>query len=411
MRVSTAFNKILSLPGTLVTTVEFTDTGLVLGVRRRSTVHRCPCGRRVRGRHDARRRRWRHLDFGATRVELEAVVVRIWCPRCQRVRTEDVPWARPAARFTRDFEDVIGWLAQRMDKTSVARLLRTSWKSVDRAIQRVVADHLNQERLEGLYRLGVDEVSYKKGHHYLSVVADHDTGHVVWVAKGRSEASLSGFFEALGPQRMAKVEAVTMDGGKAFIGAVGKALPNARICLDPFHVIQWATQAVDAVFRAQRMPFLTAQLNEAKNRKPWDRARAALRRGRENLTSEHLAVLKNIRRERRELYRAWNLKEELRDLYRLIDPAHAADYLRRWIRRARRSKIPAFTRLADRLEGHFERIIAAVELDLSNSRLEGINAKIRVIQRRGYGHHDPASLAASIYLCCAGIRVTLPTQR
>ena len=100
-----------------------------------------------------------------------------------------------------------------------------------------------------------------------------------------------------------------MDGSRGFIGAVGQAISTARICLDPFHVIQWATQALDAVFRAERMPFLTAALKAAKNRKPWDQARAALRRGREKLTAEHLRILRTIRRERRDLHRAWTLKK------------------------------------------------------------------------------------------------------
>ena len=90
------------------------------------------------------------------------------------------------------------------------------------------------------------------------------------MARGRSQASLGEFFDAIGPQRLSQVEAVTMDGSRGFIGAVGQAISTARICLDPFHVIQWATQALDAVFRAERMPFLTAALKAAKNRKPWD---------------------------------------------------------------------------------------------------------------------------------------------
>jgi transposase len=411
VRVNTAFNRILAIPGTVVDSVAFTEDGLVLGVRRRARTHSCPCGRRVRGRYDASTRRWRHLDFGTCRVQLEAVIARVWCPRCRRVRTEAVPWARPAGRFTRDFEDMIGWLAQRMDKTSVARLLRTSWESVDRAIVRVVADHLDDARLDALYRIGVDEISYRRGRKFLTVVADHDTGNVVWVTPGKSASCLAEFFDLLGPQRASRLQAVTMDGSKAFRAATSQAAPNAAICLDPFHIIKWASEALDAVFRAERFEFLTRANLAARSNAPWTAARYALRRAKENLTPGDHQMLAAMRRERVNVHRAWLLKEELRDLFRVIPAAKAGAYLKRWISRARRAGITPMVNLARRLEAHTDRILAGIQLGLSNSRLEGINAKIRVIQRRGYGYHHPDALAASIYLCCGGITITLPTAR
>jgi transposase len=103
---------------------------------------------------------------------------RVDCRACLRVRTEQVPWPRPGARHTRDFEDVAGWLAQRMDKTSVAKLPRCTWEAVDHIVARDVADHIDDSGLDGLYRIGPDEISYRRGHRYLTIVADHDTGRV-----------------------------------------------------------------------------------------------------------------------------------------------------------------------------------------------------------------------------------------
>jgi transposase len=165
VRVTTAFNRILALPGASVQAVTFTDEGLVLGLRRRGRRRlQCPCGVRTWARYDTSRRRWRHLDFGTCKVFVEADVHRIDCRNCLRVRTEQVPWARPGARHTTDFEDLTGWLAQRMDKTSVARLLRCSWEAVDHIVTRVVAEHIDDARLDALYRIGVDEISYRRGH-------------------------------------------------------------------------------------------------------------------------------------------------------------------------------------------------------------------------------------------------------
>jgi len=139
VRVTTAFNRVVGLPGAWVASASFTDAGIVLGLRRRGRWLSRPCGQRTRARYDSSRRRWRHLNFGACRVWLEADVHRIDCRDCGRVRTEQVPWARPGSRHTADFEDVVGWLAQRMDKTSVARLMCCSWEAVDHIVGRVVA--------------------------------------------------------------------------------------------------------------------------------------------------------------------------------------------------------------------------------------------------------------------------------
>ncbi|MDP9823640.1 transposase [Nocardioides massiliensis] len=130
---------------------------------RRAKRLRCPCGWSTRAVYDRSTRSWRGLDLGAAKLILRAEIRRLSCRRCGRVRTEDVPWARPGARFTRDFEDVVVWLAQRMDQTAITRLLRCSWEAVANIVGRVVADQFDDARLDEVYRIGVDEVSYRKG--------------------------------------------------------------------------------------------------------------------------------------------------------------------------------------------------------------------------------------------------------
>jgi transposase len=410
VRVTTAFNRVLGLPGAWVESVAFTDAGIVIGIRARSRRHSCPCGWSTTARYDVSRRRWRHLDMGATRLWLEADIARVACPSCRRVRTEQVPWARPAARHTRDFEQMIGWLAQRMDKTAIAQLLRCGWETVDAAVKRLVVEHtepIDGARLDGLYRIGVDEISYKRGHQYLTVVADHDTGRVVWVGRERSQDAVAEFLDALGPERAAVVEAVSLDGSSIYASVLIDGLPKARLCLDPFHVTKWVNEALDKVYAAA--PARPMVWNGKRyTRVHWRRTRTALRTGAENLDLAQRELVNAVRRRSYRLWRAWQLKEEFRHLYRLDDPRHARAYLRYWCTRALRSKIPEFAALVARLEKHFDAITAAVELRLSNSRLEGINAKIRVIQRRGYGHPDPDALAAMVHLCLGGIALTLP---
>lgn len=404
MRVSTAFNKMLGIPGAWVRSVGFAPKEVVVGIHLRRRRLHCPCGYTTRWRYDRSVRRWRHLDLGACKLFLEAEVRRVDCPRCG-VRTEEVPWARPGARHTRDFEDLCVWLAQRTDKTTVARLLRCSWEAVDRIVGRVVADQVDSTRLEDVYRIGVDEISYRRTHRYLTVVADHDTGGVVWVAEGRATQSFASFFEALGEERCAEVRAVSMDLAPAYRKAAREHCPQAEICADPFHVVRLANEALDHVYQAlgRRDPGLRGRA--------WHRMRAALRKGSERLTDEQGHLLRELRRVRSALFRAWELKEALRDLYRVVHPADAADYFEAWLARASRSRLRPFVLLARRLRAHKEAILAAVRLGLSNSRLEGINAKIRLIQRRGYGYHSPEALKGMIYLCCGGVTVSLPTER
>jgi len=217
VRATTAFNKMLAIPGAHVAAVTFNPEAIVVDLARRAKRLRCPCGWSTRAVYDRSRRSWRGLDLGATRVLLGAEIRRLWCRRCGRVRTEEVPWARPGARFTRDFEDVVAWLAQRMDKTAISRLLRCSWEAVANIVTRVVADQLDDARLEQVYRIGVDEVSYRKGHRYLTVVADHDrAGAVIWAGEGKNAATLEQFYDQLGEARCAQLQAVCLELGAAF---------------------------------------------------------------------------------------------------------------------------------------------------------------------------------------------------
>jgi transposase len=396
----------LAIPGAWVDSIGWKPEGMVVGLRLRRRKLRCPCGFETRSRYDASIRRWRHLDLGVCKLFLEATIRRVDCPTCG-VRTEEVPWARPRARHTRDFEDVCTWLAQHTDKTSVARLLRCSWEAIDAMVTRVVADHLDTRRLDELYRIGVDEISYKRGNRYLTIVADHDSGKVVWAAEGRTSDVLQGFFDDLGEDGRERLVAASMDMGNAYLKATRDCVPNARICLDPFHVMAMVNRAVDSVY--SKATSIRGELRL--DGRTWRRLRTAIRTGKERLRAEQQALMAQMRTTRSELFRAWEIKEAMRDLYRIVEPKDAAAYLDAWFTRASRSRIKPIVDLVRRLRQKRDGILAAVELGLSNSRLEGINAKIRVIQRRGYGFHSASSLIAMTYLCLSGVTVILPTER
>jgi transposase len=250
VRVTTAFNRLLGLPGALVRDVGFGPDGVIVEVALRRRWAACSvCGQVCRHVHDRARRRWRHLDLGGQRCFVEYELRRVRCPDCG-VRVEALPWARAGARHTRDFEDLVAFLAQQMAKAPIARLLRVGWDTVGAIVARVVADHLDEDRLAGLVMIGCDEISFRRGQRYLTTVCDHATGAIVWAAPGRNAQTLQAFFDELGERRQS-IRAVSIDMNGGYEKAVRAALPTAEVCFDPFHVVALAGRAVDDVRRAE----------------------------------------------------------------------------------------------------------------------------------------------------------------
>ena len=253
MRVTTAFNRLLGLPGARVTEVCFKGARFVVDVALLRRRLQCPeCTFRTAACCDTRPVfwPWRHTDMGRWKVLVRAGLRRLACPT-HRVRVEAVPFARHRSGFSRDFEDLNAFLATKTDKTTITRLSRVDWDSVGRICERVVADGLDPGRLDGLVNIGVDEVSWRKHHRYLTLVTDHTAGKIVWGAQGKDTATLDAFFNELGQSRSAALQAVSMDTGAAFNNsarAPGHA-PQAVICIDPFHAVKLIGDALDKVRR------------------------------------------------------------------------------------------------------------------------------------------------------------------
>ena len=406
MRVTTAFNRVLALAGARVIDVRFDAEAITVLValrRRRPVCSRC--GQVYRASYDSARRRWRHLDIAGRRCFVAYELRRVECRDCG-VRVEAVPWARPDARHTRDFEDLVAFCAQQMAKSQVQALLRIAWDTVGRIVERVVADHLDERRLAGLVSIGCDELSYRRGQRYLTNVADHRTGRIIWSAPGRNAQTLQEFFALLG-ERKTSIRAVSIDMSGGYEKAVRAALPDAQITFDPFHVVASAGRAVDDVRRAEWNAKGKSRTPEGKWLK---NVRWALRKAPENLTDRQRVALAQIQQTNAQLFRAYLLKEQLRQLYHLDDPADAEAHLDAWLAWASRSKLRPFVRLARTLRRYRDGILAAVKLELTNARLEGLHSKVRLLSHRSFGFHSATPLIALIYLCCAGITINPPLR-
>jgi transposase len=406
VRVTTAFKRLLRLPGASVIDVSFGDEGVIVTVRlrrRRRVCSRCGQTGRQLEIHDHRVKRWRHLDVGANRCIIECGLRRLRCPDCG-VHLEAVPWARAEGHHTRDFEDVVAWLAQQMAKTPITGLLRIGWDTVGRIVERVVADHLDERRLEGLVAIGVDEISYRRGQRYLTSVADHNKGAIVWCAPGRNAETLQAFFDLLG-ERKTSIRAVSIDMSGGYEKAIRESVPDAEICFDPFHVVRLAQRAVDQVRRDEWNAHERSHTPKGK----WIKGtRWSLLKAPEKQTINQLALLHEVQQANKPLYRAFLLKEELRVLYQLDDRTLAPEHLDAWLAWASRSKLDPFIKLARTIRRHRDGILNAIRLGLNNGRLEGLNSRIRLISHRSFGFHSADPLIALVYLCCTRINIDLP---
>lgn len=401
MRATTLLSRIIGIKCTRIVDAHFEPEGLLVDVAPTTRRPRCSgCGRAVDRVYDGRERRWRHLDVAGVKTTLRYRQRRVDCPQCGVV-VEMVPWAETSSWFTRDFELTAAYLAQHAAKSVVVEMMRVAWTTVGSIIQRVVDRLGPQDRLDGLTHIGVDELSYRKHHEYVTVVIDHRLQRIVWAAKGKSADTLRGFFEALGPERCAKLEAVTIDMSAAYIKAVSDAAPQARIVFDKFHVQRLAHDALDQVRRAE-----VRQVAEPKQRAALKHSRFALQKNTWNLTDIEHQKLAEVQRTNRRLYRAYLMKETLAEILRGTDAAVAETKLREWTSWASHSRLAPFARVAATIRKHLDGIVAYVATSLTNARTEGLNGKARTITRRSYGLHSASSLIAMLFLCCSGLVLT-----
>ena len=412
MRSARVWKRLLGVEHTVVDHVLYDDEEedgvLVARVRpTRSRRGRCGlCQRRCPGYDQGGgRRRWRTLDLGVVRAFLEADAPRVRC-RQHGVVAAAVPWARHGAGFTRTFEDTAAWLATHTSRVAVAELLRVAWRSVGRICARVAAEQATKiDLLEGLRRIGIDELSYKKGQRYLTVVVDHDQGRLVWAAPGACEATLDQFFDLLGEARCAKVELVSADAAEWIAAVVARRCPAAVRCADPFHVVKWATDALDQVRREvwndARKGGDTAGARELKG------ARFALWKNPEDLTHRQRGKLARIAQVNQRLYRAYLLKEELRLVFKVKGP-RAVALLEAWLAWARRCRIPAFVALARSVTTHRQPIVASLLHGASNARVESINTRLRLLTRIAFGFKSPQALIGLAMLALGGLCPQLP---
>ncbi|QRK08256.1 ISL3 family transposase [Archangium violaceum] len=402
--VGEVMGRVLRIQGMSVRGVQMGPGGLVVvQVRPRQRKPRCGvCGRPAPGYDTKPGRLWRHLALGETIFWLRYAPRRVRC-REHGVRVERVAWAAHGSSFTHAFEELVAWQAQRLDKSSICRLLGINWRTVGTIIERLVEERLSPGRLAGLQVIGVDELGWRAGHQYVSLVVDHLRSRVVWVAEGKNEETLNGFFDELGEERTKELTHATMDLSAAFSKAVGNRAPHVRKVFDRFHVQKLANEALDTVRRQQVREQAGSQEGKALKHSRW-----ALLKNPWNLTVRQGEKLSELKKTNQTLYRAYLLKESLARGMDYVQPKRASEHLDKWCQWASHSRLAPFAKLAKTVQRHKDGILAYVETGLSNGVVEGINNKIRALIRRAYGFRNPKAFRAMILLCCGGMEFTPP---
>jgi len=475
VRVTTAFSRLVRLPGVWVKKVRFEPDRVIVevGLRRKKLV--CPeCSYSTWARKDKRPADsvWRHLDLGVWALEIHCRRRRLWCP-VHGALTEAVPFARAGAEFTRDFEWLVAWLAAKVDKTTLQRMLRIDWRTIGRIVKRVCDEELDPGRLDGLFEIGIDEVSWKRQHKYLTLVVDHLRRQVVWGCEGAGAAAADRFFAELDPEpaspspapnppdqpppypdakrpavwpepaimvpfgpcptvpaghgipggwlelgvelepgmfaRAGLLDAVSMDMTGGYAKSVREHARQATICVDPYHVVQLANQALDEVRRDYWNELRRADDQQAAKR--FKDARWCLLKRPEKLTDEQAATLARIKAAGGEVSRAYTLKEAVRGIF---EPGLSLEdveiLLKRLLSRLARCRLKPFIRLGKTIRKHRDGILAAIRLGINQGRTEAINNKVRLITRRAYGFHSAQAALALVLLTCGPISLHLPHE-
>jgi transposase len=381
---------------------------LVVWVRRRAR-HRGRCGRcgvlAPWFDNGGGERRWRHIDVGFATCELVADAPRVSCAE-HGVTVAEVSFARHDSAFSRAFEDLVVFDAIVSSKLAVSRRYGVSWRAVNHMCVRVATEALGRvDLLEGLVAIAIDEVKYKKGHKYLTVVCDHMTGRVIWAAKGRTKETVGSFFDALGDERAGQLQFVTCDGAEWIRTVVAERAEGAIVCLDTFHLIGWATKALDEV-RREGWNHLRRN-GGAQAAKEFKGLRWMLLRNWENLSPKQKGTIRDLEGVNKRTFRAWQLKEELREIMGM--PLAAARLgLDAWLAYASRSRLAPFVKLARTIRHYRDSIEATIEWKLTNGISESNNAAIGRIRSAARGFHDPESFITMIMLDRAGIAPQLP---
>ncbi|WP_420789146.1 ISL3 family transposase [Shewanella algae] len=343
----------------------------------------CACGKPAKAVHDASLRSVSERTILAFQVQLRLPVRRILCPDCGIVR-EHISWLKPYARQTTRLIEHVEALLKLLPIKHISQLLGLHWHTIKTIDKRRLAREVTEPDWSRVKRLVMDEFALFKGHRYATVVADADTHQVLWIGEGRSREAIRPFFVKLG-QYCQQIEAVAMDMNTAFDLEVQMHCPQAKVVYDLFHVVaKYGREVIDRV--------RVDQANQLKHDKPArkrvKRGRWVLLKNRDNLTDKQAGYLNELLESNKSLMTVYLLREQLKEMWYCTDEAEAMAQWNLWWQQVRESGIRPLLQFGQRLKNYLHGIVASAVHPLHTCRLEGMNNKIKLLKRMGYGYRD-----------------------
>jgi transposase len=366
----------------------------------RGEPRRCSgCGQTTTAIHDLEERRVRDLPLFEHAVELIVPRVRVACPACGP-KLERLSWLAPYARVTQRLGESVGRLCAVMSIRHVARFFGLDWKTVKRVDRARLERVLGEVDLDGLEVIAMDEFAIQKGHRYATVIVEPRRKRVLWVGRGRGREDVRPFFELLGPERCARLQAAVMDQNTSYQLEVQRHCPNAAIIYDLFHVIaKYGREVIDRV----RVDCANELRGDRRGRRVVKGARWLLLKNRDSLRSGEDVQLEELLAANHALFVVYVLRDGLKDLWRYRHAGYAARAWRSWYRKAMRSRIEPLRRFARNLRPYLSGILAHCRWPLGTNLVEGINNKIKVIKRMAYGYRDDAYFFLKIRAAFPGV--------
>lgn len=365
------------------------------------------CGRRgtiVRMRPAARE--WRDLKVGGWNMRLVYAPREIHCATHGRVE-EQIPWAAPHSRVTHRFEYVMLRLCQSMTQKAAAELLGVAKSTLSDQLHRSIQRRRAGYRIRGLRNMGVDEISFRKGHKYATLVYDLDESKVVWIGRGKGRESIDEFFNTqLSAHQKQQIQAACCDMSEAYVGAVTEHCPNATLVIDRFHIVKALNAALDEVRKQQWREATGA------DRKLLKGMRWLLYRHSSTRTRAHTRSIRKMEKHNRRIYRAWQLKDEFEAFWDYKAPWAAERFLKGWLTRCLKSRLQPMRRFVATVRKHLDAILAFTRTRLTNAISEGLNRIAKIVKNRASGFRDLPPFADLIMLVIGNVDIPgqIPTK-
>lgn len=355
------------------------------------------CGTTARYRDRLPVRRFRHVPLWGINMQLLYAPRRVTCRRCDGVYVEAMPWAVGKRRLTRAMMVLLATWARILTWKQVASLFHCSWHTVKEAVEEAVAYGLAERDLSGITHIGIDELSRKRGHVYVTNVYDLNARRLLWSGEGRAKETLEAFFDWFGPERSERLEGVCCDMWQPYIDVIKSRAPAAILVFDKFHIVQHLSRAVDEVRRQEirekgaQHKQLIARTRYIWLKNPW------------NLTENQHQRLAGLERLNLKINRAYLLKESFREFWEYKRPGWARRFLDRWFWWATHSRLPPMRDFAWMLRRRQQDVLNYFRMPIHNGAVEGLNNKAKVIVHKAYGFRTASNYIRNLYHCMADL--------